>query len=73
MLWWYRKDYNTLKPKYFLSYDAVVYHHIFPQCIQFNCLGDLENMFVKEILDYYKTGTNLNFNIDEFSRKNFIR
>jgi hypothetical protein len=41
--------------------------------MKFNCLGDLENMFVKEILDYYKTGTNIYFNLDEFARKNFIR
>lgn len=30
-------------------------------------------MFVKDILDYYTTGTNLYFQLDEFSRKNFIR
>lgn len=62
-----------MKPKYFLSYDAVVYNHIFPQCMQFNCIGDLENMFVKDILDYYTTGTNLYFQLDKFVRKNFVR
>jgi len=41
--------------------------------MQFNCIGDLENMFVKEILDYYTTGTNLYFQLDKFTRTNFVR